>query len=216
MLAAPPVVYALAMLAALLWGFEPILGKRGMSGGGTVVQASVVVVVVDSTLYWSALLATQGLDVFAGLTRLGLAVFVAGGLFGTALGRLAVFAGVDRVGASINSAVISARPLFATALAVGALGERVSGVTVAGIVLLVAGLAVLSSARGGDLSGWRRPGGPTRTSPGRASSRRSRSSRCSRPSATPAAGWPSSTRWSRRRRFSPSSSPPSCSGTSNA
>jgi len=138
---------------ALLWGFSPILSKRGMAAGGTSLQASVTVVVVDSTLFLIAL-AVQGGDAFAGLTMETLGVFVLAGVFGTALGRLATFTGVDRVGASVNSAGVSARPLFATMLAVAFLGESASLSTVVGIVVLVAGLASLALAKGGDISGW--------------------------------------------------------------
>jgi drug/metabolite transporter (DMT)-like permease len=88
------------------------------------------------------------------VTPASAALFLASGLVGTALGRLAVFVGVDRVGASVNSAVISTRPLFASLLAVLALGETVTTTTVAGIVVLVGGLAALALSRGGDVTGW--------------------------------------------------------------
>lgn len=153
-LAAPPVVYALALVPALLWGFSPVLSKRGMAAGGTSLQASLVVVIVDSTLYLLALAALQGGDAFAGLTPETVGVFVAAGVVGTALGRLATFAGVDRVGASVNSAGVSARPLFATLLAVGFLGEPAALTTAVGVVVLVVGLAALALAKGGDISGW--------------------------------------------------------------
>lgn len=154
LLSAPVRIYALALVPALLWGFSPVLSKRGMAAGGDSVQAALVVVVVDSSLYWVALFARQGLDVFSDVTLASLGIFVVAGAVGTALGRIAVFNGVDRVGASINSAVISARPLFATALAVGFLDERVTLATVFGIVVLVVGLVVLTLAKGGDLGGW--------------------------------------------------------------
>lgn len=156
LLSAPPEVYLLALVPAVLWGLSPVFSKRGMSAGGNALQASLVVVVVDGLLYWTVLLALQGLDLFANLTPGALATFVLAGLVGTSLGRIAVFAGVERVGASVNSAAISTRPLFATALAVGFLGEPVTLTTGVGVVVIVAGLLVLASARGGDLSGWDR------------------------------------------------------------
>jgi drug/metabolite transporter (DMT)-like permease len=147
-------VYALALLPAVLWGFSPILSKRGMASGGSSLQASLTVVLVDSTLYGLALLVRQGFDVAGSLTLPSAALFLGAGVVGTAIGRLATFAGVDRVGASINSAVISTRPFFAGLLAVLFLGESVTPVTLAGIVVLVVGLAVLALSRGGDRSGW--------------------------------------------------------------
>lgn len=150
----PLVVYALALLPAVLWGLGPIFDKRGMDAGGTATQAAIVVVVVDSVLYWLALLLTSWPNPFTGLTVDLVAVFAVAGLFGTAMGRILVFAGVHRVGASINSAGISTRPLFATLLALGFLGEPLGPLTGVGIVVLVTGLVVLTYSKGGDVSGW--------------------------------------------------------------
>ncbi len=152
-LSAPPVVYALALVPAVLWGFSPVLSKRGMDAGGAPLQASLVVVTVDTALYAAALVAVGGRPL-AGLDVGTAALFLGAGVVGTALGRLATFAGVERLGASVNSAAISARPLFAGAFAVGLLGERVTLPTVAGVVVLAAGLAWLALARGGDVRGW--------------------------------------------------------------
>lgn len=153
-MAVDPVV-AFALVPAVLWGASPILSKRGMAGGGSSLQASLVVVVVDSSLYWVALAVRDGGAVLDGVTWAAAGLFLVAGVVGTALGRLAVFVGVDRVGASVNSAVISTRPLFAGILAVALLGEAVTVVTLAGVVVLVVGLATLALSRGGDVSGWR-------------------------------------------------------------
>ncbi|MFD1513401.1 DMT family transporter [Halomarina rubra] len=147
-------VYLFALVPAVIWGFTPVLDKRGMSLGGTALQASLVVVVVDLTLFVAALLALDGLDFLAGLDLSIAALFLFAGATGTALGRLSIFVGVDRVGASINSAVVSTRPLFATAFAFGLLGEPISADIGVGIVVLVVGLAILSLAKGGDITGW--------------------------------------------------------------
>ena len=147
-------VYALALVPAVLWGFEPVLSKRGMAAGGTSLQASLVVVLVDGVIYWAVLLAVRGGDPFAGVTPWALLVFVVAGLIGTAIGRIATFIGVHRVGASINSAGISTRPLFATLVALVWLGEPVGPLTGIGIVVLVVGLVLLGVSRGGDLEGW--------------------------------------------------------------
>lgn len=147
-------VYLLALVPAVIWGFTPILDKRGMSLEGTALQAALVIVVVDLSLFLLALLVLRGPALFDGIDVAAAGVFLFAGATGTAFGRILVFVGVDRVGASINSAVVSARPLFATAFGFGLLGEPVSVETAAGIVVLVGGLVVLSLARGGDISGW--------------------------------------------------------------
>lgn len=150
----PLIVYALALVPAVLWGFGPILDKRGMDAGGDSLQAALVVVVVDSVLYWVALAVVSWPDPFAGLTPRLVGLFAVAGLVGTAAGRIFVFAGVERVGASINSAGISARPLFATLLALGFLGEPLGPLTGLGVVVLVGGLVALTYSKGGDVSGW--------------------------------------------------------------
>ncbi|WP_265109341.1 DMT family transporter [Halosolutus halophilus] len=147
-------VVALALIPALLWGFTPIFDKRGMAAGGGSVQASLVVVVVDSAIYWLVIAALDGRSAFAGLTTEAIAIFGFAGVVGTALGRITIFVGVDKVGASLNSAILSTRPLFATLIALVFLGEPLGPVTGAGILVLVAGLAILTVSKGGDIGGW--------------------------------------------------------------
>ncbi|WP_121744086.1 DMT family transporter [Natronorubrum halophilum] len=147
-------VLALALLPAVLWGFSPIFDKRGMAAGGGSVQASLVVVIVDSAIYWLVIAAVYGRSAFSGLTLEVLAVFAFAGVVGTALGRVTIFVGVDKVGASLNSTILSTRPLFATMIALVFLGEPLGPVTGVGIVILVAGLAALTASKGGDLTGW--------------------------------------------------------------
>ncbi|MFC7098204.1 EamA family transporter [Halobaculum marinum] len=147
-------VYLLALVPAVIWGLTPVLDKRGMALDGTALQASLVVVVVDLTIFLVALLASRGADAFAEIDPAVAGLFLFAGATGTAVGRLAIFVGVDRVGASVNSAVVSARPLFATAFGFGLLAEPVSATTGAGVVVLVTGLVVLSLSKGGDVSGW--------------------------------------------------------------
>ena len=152
-LSAPPEILALALVPAVLWGFTPVIEKRALSDGGTPLQASLVVVLADSAIYLAAIALLEPTP-FGGISLETLAVFAFAGATGTALGRIAIFAGNQRVGASISSAVLSARPLFATALAVGFIGEPLSAPTAVGIAVLVVGLGVLAVAKGGDLEGW--------------------------------------------------------------
>ena len=145
-----------ALAAAAVWAVSMILLKRGLAAGGTIIQGSVVVAGVDAAIYWATIgaLAVGGGTSFPGFSLSIVPLFVASGVVGTALGRLLSFDGIDRVGASVNSAAISTRPLFATVLALAVLGEVVSPGTAVGIVVLVAGLVVLARSKGGDLRGW--------------------------------------------------------------
>ncbi|MFB6133644.1 MAG: EamA family transporter [Halanaeroarchaeum sp.] len=149
-----PIVYLLALTPAVIWGFTPILSKRGMAGGGSSLQAALTVVLVDTSWYLLALFVMEGTNAFVDLPPKAIGVFLAAGIVGTALGRLAIFTGIDRVGASVNTAAVSVRPVFATLLAVVVLGEAVGTTTALGIVVLVGGLLALAASEGGDLAGW--------------------------------------------------------------
>lgn len=144
-----------ALAAAAIWAVSMILLKRGLAAGGTILQGSVVVAGVDAVVYWATIgaLAVGGTS-FSGFSLSIVPLFIASGVVGTAFGRLLSFDGIDRVGASVNSAAISTRPLFATLLALAILGEVVSVGTAVGIVVLVGGLVVLARSEGGDLGGW--------------------------------------------------------------
>lgn len=149
------VAFAAGLMAALFWGIAPVVMKRGFSYGGRPMEAAAIVVSTGFVALWGAVLVTQGPADFApGLSPAGYAVFLAGGLVGTALGRITNFTGIDRVGASVNSAVVSTNPLFATVMALVFLGELVSATQAAGVVVVVLGLVALTVSRGGDLTGW--------------------------------------------------------------
>lgn len=148
-------VVALALFPAMLWGFEPIVSKRGLNAGGRSLQAAVTAVLTTMVVYWVALLGLHGpRGAFAGLEAWAIGVFVVGGLTGTAAGRLGMFAGIRRVGASVTNAVLSSRPLFATTIALVWLGEPVGPLVGVGVVILVGGLVLLTLSKGGDIRGW--------------------------------------------------------------
>lgn len=146
---------AVALAAAAIWAVSMIMLKRGLAAGGTIIQGSVAVAGVDTVVYWATIgtLAVGGSS-FSGFSIAVVPIFIASGVIGTTIGRVLSFDGIDRVGASVNSAAISTRPLFATLLALAFIGEAVSPEILAGIVILVAGLVVLARSKGGDLRGW--------------------------------------------------------------
>lgn len=145
-------VPALALLAAACWGAGSPLSKLGMEDGGSPVQVALTVLTVSTVVYWGALL-VEGRAVF-GHAPWVFALFVGTGLVATAFARLLTFAGVDRLGSSVNSAGINTRPVWASALAVLLLGETVTPQMALGIAVAVLGLVTLAFSEGGDLSGW--------------------------------------------------------------
>jgi drug/metabolite transporter (DMT)-like permease len=86
-----------------------------------------------------------------GLTLRSMLAFVAAGLVGTVFGRLALFTGIQRVGASRAEPVKASNPLFAAVIAVLVLNERMTPEHVLGVVLIVVGVAIIS---------WEQASGP--------------------------------------------------------
>jgi drug/metabolite transporter (DMT)-like permease len=125
-----------------------------MEEGGTSFQVAFTVVLVSVVVYWVALVAGGGLGSVLSLSPFAVVLFGATGLAATALARVLSYEGVQRVGASVGSAVINTRPLWAMLLAVTFLGEAVTLQSVVGIFVVVSGLMALAFSEGGDLSGW--------------------------------------------------------------
>lgn len=71
-------------------------------------------------------------------------VFAVTGVVGTVLGRAFFYAGIKRVGASRAEPMKATIPLHATVLAVLFLGETVSRLQSVGILLIVAGIAIIT------------------------------------------------------------------------
>ncbi len=145
---------ALAILAAIGFATEAILAKRGIAAGGSPILASLVVAAIAIVAYWSVVVIHVDIPTFLGRSTWGYAVFLAAGSIGSGLGVLLLYQGVDRVGASVNTAVVNSRPLFAALLGFVFLGETLAPATLVGIVVLVGGIVVIALSRGGDIRGW--------------------------------------------------------------
>lgn len=78
------------------------------------------------------------------VTPISAVSFAAAGIAGMFVARLLMFESIETIGASLTSPVIASNVLFATVFAVVILGERLTTVHFAGIVLVVAGIAVVS------------------------------------------------------------------------
>jgi drug/metabolite transporter (DMT)-like permease len=79
-----------------------------------------------------------------GLTNLSLLSFIAGGVFGTLLGRACKFTSIKRIGASRTAPIIASSTLIATALGVIVLDETLALVHGIGVVIVVVGVAVIA------------------------------------------------------------------------
>lgn len=145
-------VIVLAILTAVGWGASDPLSKAGMERGGTPFQVSLTVIAVSLIVYWGALL-IWGPPLTA-LAPWVIGMFILIGLMATSLARVLSYTGVQRVGASVGSATVNTRPVWATIMAVLFLGEAVSVQGIIGILFVVAGLVALAFSEGGDIAGW--------------------------------------------------------------
>ncbi|WP_124190174.1 DMT family transporter [Natrarchaeobius oligotrophus] len=148
-------VFLFSIGAAVLWGLNPVFMKKGLERDGNSILASVVAVIVSFSLFVTIATVVYGpTESYLGVSRTGAAIFLFGGVIGSSLGRIVVYVGVDRVGVSVNTAILNTRPLFAGLLAVALLNEPITGWLGLGIVVIVAGVVLVSLSRGGDIRGW--------------------------------------------------------------
>lgn len=147
-------VAALALLTAAGWGASDPLAKLGMERGGSPFQVSLTVVFVSVVVYWAAIVARGTPLSTLSLWVIGL--FIATGLTATAMARVLSYIGVQRAGASVSSATVNTRPVWATILAVVFLGEVVTMQGILGILFVVGGLIALAFSKGGDITGWKK------------------------------------------------------------
>ena len=83
-------------------------------------------------------------------TGWGLLYFIIADLSGPCIGRLLLFVGINRLGSSTASTLYSIKPLFSAIAAVLILGESLTpGIAVATLIM-VAGLAIISSKESGS------------------------------------------------------------------
>jgi drug/metabolite transporter (DMT)-like permease len=143
--------------AAVCWGVAPVLSKRGFTTGGTPAVAAFMFVCIGTVGLWSLSLVVYDPERLAtALTPAAVAPFVVGGVAGTGIGRLLNYYGVERLGASVNSAVVATDPVFAALLGLVALGEALTIAQLGGVLLVAGGLAVTALSGGGNRRGWPR------------------------------------------------------------
>jgi drug/metabolite transporter (DMT)-like permease len=80
-------------------------------------------------------------------------IFLLSGTISSGIGAILIYQGIDRVGASVNTAVTNSRPLFAVIFGFVLL-EFPPISTIIAIILLVIGVLIISLSRGGDVRGW--------------------------------------------------------------
>jgi uncharacterized membrane protein len=143
------VVAALALGAAFLSAAATIFIRQGLRRSDPYTGIWINLM-VGTVALWAAVLVTGGVVHVSLHSAL---LFVLAGLIGTVGGRLLRFLAIEKVGASVSSAVLNLQPLISTGLAILFLGEHVTMPIVLGTVVIVAGTVLLSAS--GEQLGFR-------------------------------------------------------------
>jgi uncharacterized membrane protein len=130
----------LALIAALLSAGATITIRQGLRSSGAY-TGFWINVLVGAVGLWVAVAVTGDPGP---VSPAALGYFVLAGLLGTVAGRLFRFLAIERVGASVATALINLNPMVATILAIVLLGERVTVPIVAGTLVIVLGTILLS------------------------------------------------------------------------
>ena len=136
----PRTVHLLALAGAIASAGASILIRQGLRGG-TTYGGFWVNLAVGTACLWVILVLRGPLEP---LRAEGLAYFAAAGLVGTVAGRLLRFLAIEKVGASVTSALNNLFPFISSGLAILLLGEEVTTAIVVGTLVIVAGTVLLS------------------------------------------------------------------------
>lgn len=133
----------LASVAAVGFAGQYLCIRLG-TDDGDVTDAVLVVLCCNVALLAPAVALLHAPPYTALFTPLSAVSFAAAGLVGMFVARVLMFTSIKALGASLTSPVVASNALFATVFAVVFLEERLTASHLAGIVLIVAGIAVVS------------------------------------------------------------------------
>lgn len=133
----------LALLAALMLSITAVCIRVGSQDGGAKQAVLVVLLINTIVLLPLSILIYHGQY---GLNWTSLPAFIGAGIIGTLLGRLFYYSGIERVGASRAEPIVASTPFHAALIAVVFLGETLTGPHFIGILLIIAGVAIISWA----------------------------------------------------------------------
>jgi drug/metabolite transporter, DME family len=146
---------ALALASAAASGISVVLVRK-YSAGSNAFNMSLVITCVGMAVLWPlALVTPEGT-----LGVEGFVFFAVSGILSPGLVRLFYYKGLQKLGASGNSAIFSVYPLYSTLLAVALLSEVLGWMNWAGIACIIAGVIFIDltmhGSNGGEASGGRR------------------------------------------------------------
>lgn len=129
----------MALLAAFSYATCTIAAKRGMQHS-TPITVTLVSLAFHTTTLWTAVFLTGGIPPVASLAVI---LFIIAGTLQPII-RLFTYSGIHYIGASRGITLRGTYPLFSTTIAILVLGERASFAVIAGTILIVVGIALIS------------------------------------------------------------------------
>ncbi|HKI98792.1 MAG TPA: DMT family transporter [bacterium] len=139
----------LALVAASLFGLQGVLARRALRYVNAQTGA-MVSICVAALIFWGLLIWRMEADWWRSPA---VWVFASNGLLHPMLSMLLSFEANRRMGATVSATISATTPLFAEAGAVLWLGEGLSGIVLAGTLVIVGGIVVLSW-QGGTARTW--------------------------------------------------------------
>jgi uncharacterized membrane protein len=136
---------AYALLAGTLWGISPLLLKRGLKYAD--VSTATLVEQCVSVVFLTCLGGYSGEIADLDFTGKAFWAFFLAGAIGASFGKVFYYKGIDKVGASRATSIKNGSPLLTALLAVVFLGEDMNGFIIAGVCLIVVGIAWLSGGK---------------------------------------------------------------------
>jgi drug/metabolite transporter (DMT)-like permease len=141
----------LAFITSIFYASALVAARRGLQYSSPA-AVTLVSILMQNVLLWSAVFLTGGvhavpwegilLFTFVGISQLGV--------------RLLAYTGVEKIGASRSAALQSVSPLIAATIAIAVLRETITPLIVAGTLLVVIGIILVSWKPERQLAGFRR------------------------------------------------------------
>jgi len=141
----------LAFITAVSYASALVSARRGLRYS-TPATVTLVSIVMQNVLLWSALFLSGGVHA---VPLEGILLFTLVGITQLAV-RLLAYTGVEKIGASRSAALQSISPLISATLAMALLHESTTPLIVAGTLLVVLGIALVSWKPEEQLPGFRR------------------------------------------------------------
>ncbi len=137
-------IESLSLLTAFCYGLSHVLVRMGIRNSNpltaTLITSLIQVLIMSGMLLFSP--PSQ-------LIWTGIALFAASGILASTLGRLFNYMSIARLGVPTSASIVGSNPVFSMFFAVFLVGEEITGSILIGTMLVVIGVALITSGNQG-------------------------------------------------------------------